>query len=125
MRHESASNLLPGASDALPSARVEAHEAVEHSPTGRGTKERSARRTITKANLSRLICPPGKSEAFYWDSQVPGLGLRAYGAGKRVWLLQYRDANRNTRRIGLGDVKAVDPEKARDAARFQLTQRAI
>jgi integrase len=72
-----------------------------------------------------MVCPPGQSEAFFWDNQVPGLALRAYASGKRVWLLQYRDTNRVTRRIWLGAVEAVDPEGARAAARANLTQRAI
>ena len=123
MPHEPASDLLPAASDVLP----------DECPGGargyaRHHKSRPApgnRRSITKASLKALVCPPGKSEAFYWDSQVPGFGLRAYAGGRRVWLLQYRDTNGKTRRLVLGDVKALDPEKARDAARAQLTQRAV
>nr|WP_244627589.1 site-specific integrase [Microvirga tunisiensis] len=53
------------------------------------------------------------------------MGLRAYASGRRVWLLQYRDAGGRTRRIGLGDVNALDPEKAREAARAHLTQKAV
>jgi integrase len=80
--------------------------------------------SITKASVKRLVCPKGRDEAFYWDDQVRGLGLRAYASGKRVWLLQYRDNNGRTRRIVLGGVDALDPEDARAAARRELRQKA-
>src|SRR5690242_10754619 len=112
MSQEYASGLLPVASDTLPPRPNAAHR----HPAAIG---------ITKATLRRLVCPEGKTEAFYWDDQVAGLGLRAYASGKRVWLLQYRDSNGRTRRIGLGPVNALDPEKAREAARSHLIQKSI
>lgn len=117
MAQNAASDVLPDASDMLP--------ADTPGKAARLPARASATIPITKAILRRLTCPPGKTEAFFWDDQVPGLGLRAYASGKRVWLLQYRDASGRTRRIGLGDVAALDPEKAREAARAHLTQRAI
>jgi integrase len=114
----SASGVLP-ASDVLPAR----NENVIRLPVRRDAPRRHA--TITKASLRRFVCPEGKDEAFYWDDQVRGLGLRAYKSGKRVWLLQYRDAFGKTRRIELGDVGALDPERAREAARAHLAQKAI
>jgi integrase len=117
MAQKVASDVLPDVSGVLPA-------------DGPGKAASSSKRVpatipITKVSLRRLTCPQGKAEAFYWDDQVPGLGLRAYSSGKRVWLLQYRDAGGRTRRIGLGDVNALDPEKAREAARAHLTQKAV
>ena len=117
MAHKAASDALPDASDLLP--------ADNPGRGGRSPSRPSATIPITKASLRRLTCPQGKAEAFYWDDQVPGLGLRAYSSGKRVWLLQYRDTGGRTRRIGLGDVAALDPERAREAARAHLTQKAV
>jgi integrase len=123
MPHETASDVLPIASDVLPDREL---DGSSKSRVGSPAAERSsASISITKASLRRLICPKGKAEAFSWDDQLPGLGLRAYASGKRVWLLQYRDTNGRTRRIRLGDVNALDPEKAREAARSHLVQKAI
>jgi hypothetical protein len=100
MVQEAASDVLPDASDVLPAHDVpkRAGSLVRPQPA----KHSSASISITKASLRRLICPAGKTETFYWDDQLPGLGLRAYASGKRVWLLQYRDAQGRSRRIGLG-----------------------
>jgi integrase len=75
---------------------------------------------ITKVTLARLVCPTGKTEAFFCDAETPGLALRAYPSGKRVWLCQYRDQHGRTRRVPLGQVSVVDPASARKAAREAL-----
>ncbi len=64
--------------------------------------------------------PSPKTEAFFWDAETPGLALRAYPSGKRVWLCQYRDQHGRTRRVPLGQVGVVDPASARKAAREAL-----
>jgi hypothetical protein len=121
MVHEPASDVLPEASDMLP--EKPAAEVVELPVRARAPHRTPATVSITKTSLRRLVCPVDKAETFYWDDQLPGLGLRAYASGKRVWLLQYRDGSGRTRRIGLGDVNALDPEKAREAARAHLGAR--
>src|SRR5215203_2991493 len=121
MARDLSPNLLPAASGVLP-ARA---EVVRLPVTVRPVQRSPSTTTITKATVRRLTCPAGRAEAFYWDDQVPGLGLRAYASGRRVWLLQYRDATGRTRRLGLGDIGALDPEQAREAAKAHLTQRAI
>src|SRR5690349_1090888 len=110
MSQEGASDLPHAASGLLPELPRADHRS-------------SSAVSITKTSLRRLVCPPGKIEAFFWDDQLPGLGLRAYASGKRVWFLQYRDGTGRTRRIGLGDAAALDPERAREAARLHLVQR--
>jgi integrase len=77
---------------------------------------------INNANLSKLTCPPGKPEQFFWDDDLPGFGLRAYKSGKRQFIAQYRDANGRTRRAPFGDAKTVKPEDARDAAKKLLSK---
>jgi len=100
-----ASGLLP-ASDVLPDR------------TGR-------RAAITKLRAKSFKPAAGAAEAFLWDATMPGLGLRAYASGKKVWVLQYRDAHGRTRRLNLGDGRAVSPEEAREAARLLLAQKAV
>ncbi len=102
-----ASNLLPGAGKSR--AKTAALKKV----------------AITKAHVRSLRPDAGAAEAFLWDATVPGLALRAYASGRKVWLLQYRDMHHKTRRIGLGDAKVIAPDAAREAAGKHLTQRAI
>jgi integrase len=64
-----------------------------------------------------MRCPPGKSEAFFWDAACSGFGMRALKSGRRSWIYQYRDDHKRTRRIALGDVSAVSLNTARAAAR--------
>jgi integrase len=64
-----------------------------------------------------MRCPPGRSEAFFWDRSCRGFGIRVLKSGRRSWVFQYRDENSRTRRVALGDVSAVGLEAAREAAR--------
>jgi len=64
-----------------------------------------------------MHCPPGKSEALFWDTACRGFGIRALKSGRRSWIYQYRDEHRRTRRIAIGDVSAVNLDTARAVAR--------
>jgi integrase len=77
---------------------------------------------ITKASLTSLVCPPDKSEAQFWDSTLPGFGVRAYKSGRRLWIAQYRDSTGRTRKATLGDLRIVQPDAAREAARQMLAK---
>ncbi len=77
---------------------------------------------FTKPNTSRMACPPGKAEAFFWDATLPGFGLRAYVSGRRQWVAQYRDGTGRTRRATLGDARVVELDEARDGARKLLSR---
>ena len=77
---------------------------------------------FTKPYVARLICPDGKSEAFFWDAALPGFGLRAYASGRRQWVAQYRDGTGRTRRATFGDARTVELDEAREGARKLLSQ---
>ena len=77
---------------------------------------------FTKPLVPRLTCPTGKTEAFHWDAALPGFGLRAYASGRRQWIAQYRDGTGRTRRAAFGDVKTVELDDAREAARQLLSK---
>jgi integrase len=64
-----------------------------------------------------MHCPPGKSEALFWDAACRGFGMRALKSGRRSWIYQYRDEHKRTRRIAIGDVSAVSLDTARAVAR--------
>jgi hypothetical protein len=72
---------------------------------------------FTVAAVRKMHCPAGRSEAFFWDTAVNGLGIRALASGRRSWVMQYRDEHGRTRRIALGDLRNVDLDAARAAAR--------
>ena len=80
---------------------------------------------FTKPSVAAMFCPAGKNETFFWDTTLPGFGLRAYASGHRLWIAQYRDTAGRTRRASLGDVKTVDLDPARANARLLLSQAAL
>lgn len=72
---------------------------------------------ITKANVTKLLCPPGQEEAAFADDEVNGLVLRVRDGGARAWYFRYRDAHGRSRRLKIGDAGAIAPEEARELAR--------
>ena len=108
---EPASDLLPTASDVLPKSAK-----VIRLPRTAKAKQAAVPTRITKATIGKLACPPGQKEAFYWDGEISGLGLRVYPSGRKTWVLQYRDAGGRTRRHPIGQASAVDPAAARKLA---------
>jgi integrase len=105
-----ASDLLPTASDVLPKSAK-----VIRLPQSKA-RQTVLQARITKATVGKLTCPPGQKEAFYWDCETSGLGLRVYSSGRKVWVLQYRDAGSRTRRLSIGQASAIDPAAARKLA---------
>src|ERR1700745_3300851 len=100
--------LLPIASDLLP---TKANVIPLRTATKTARTEAPAR--LTKANVGKLVCPAGRTEAFFWDSEIKGLGLRIYPSGRKTWLVQYRDGGGRTRRHPIGQFPAIEPSAAR------------
>jgi integrase len=80
---------------------------------------------FTKVSVARLACPQGRAEAFFWDGELPGFGIRAYSSGKRHWIVQYRNAQGRTQRKTLGDLAAVTLDEARKQARHDLSRASL
>ena len=76
---------------------------------------------LTKKNIPTLELPEGKTDVIFFDDDDPRFGLRIRAGGKRTWIVQYR-VGRQQRRVTLGAVNALDPDKARKAARDRLAQ---
>jgi integrase len=112
-----ASDLLPTASDVLPKSAK-----VIPLPRPAKARQKAIHTRITKATVGKLACPPGQKEAFYWDGEISGLGLRVYPSGRKTWVLQYRDAGGRTRRHPIGQASAIDPAAARKLAGDLLTR---
>ena len=53
---------------------------------------------LTAAAVAALTLPPGKSEHFEWDSELPGFGVRLRGDGKR-WVAAISRRTAATARI--------------------------
>jgi integrase len=65
--------------------------------------------------------PQGVLDKVFFDSELPGFGLRLRATGARTWMVQYAIAGR-TRRIVLGSTAVLDPGKARDTAKDILAK---
>lgn len=71
--------------------------------------------TLTAGRIRDFQCPPGVQQAFLWDADAPGFGVRA-SASKKAFIWQ-GDLDGKTIRIQIGDVRAVDITDARREAR--------
>src|SRR5262245_52678592 len=101
-RHEQPAAAPTLASTVLPSAEV-IHLSTVSPSSG----------SFTRASINKMHCPPGKSEALFWDTACRGFGMRALKSGRRSWIYQYRDEHKRTRRVAIGDVSAVSLDTAR------------
>lgn len=59
---------------------------------------------------------PRATDYFVWDDEIQGFGMRVRANGRKIYVLQYRDAAGATRRIMLGEHGAVTPDQARASA---------
>jgi integrase len=75
---------------------------------------------LDKTTMAALKLPPGRSELFVWDDDLPGFGLRIRGSGVR-WIVQYR-VGAQQRRESLGDVRKITLDAARKIARQRFAQ---
>jgi len=75
-----------------------------------------ARVKFTAYRVSSFICPLGKPEATLWDTEVPGLGLRATKAGSKAYIVKF-DLRGKAGRIRIGTPDAWDIQAARTEAR--------
>src|SRR4051812_28121988 len=78
------------------------------------------RQRITK-RVADSAAPVAK-DAFVWDTDVPGFGLKITPAGRRTFILQYRLGGRSgsTKRLTLGQYGVITAEEARGAAKKLL-----
>jgi integrase len=70
---------------------------------------------LTAKSVATLTAPVGKSDAFIWDDDLPGFGIRVRGKTRR-WVIQYR-ISRQQRRESLGDIRRISLDDARKIAR--------
>ena len=73
-------------------------------------------RTLSKRIVDRLAVN-GK-DAVFWDSDLPGFGVRVYPSGQKVYVVQTRSDGKS-RRVAVGRHGDIAPDEARrDAAKL-------
>src|SRR6476661_7083801 len=70
---------------------------------------------LTTASVDALKLKTGVTDAIFFDTDVPGFGVRVRASGARTWVFQYKIGGR-TRRLVLGQVSAIKPARAREIA---------
>lgn len=75
-----------------------------------------AKVSFTAGRVNGFTCPPGKSQAFLWDANAPGLGLRVTPNGRPSYIFQGVYAGKDVR-ITIGSPSAWSIADARAKAR--------
>ena len=70
---------------------------------------------LTAGRVADFACPPGKSQAFLWDTDTPALMLRATPTGRKTYAFESR-LNGNTIRVRIGTAAEWSLEAARTKA---------
>lgn len=74
---------------------------------------------LTKRSVDALK-PPLDGQAFLWDGEMRGFGVRVIPSGLKSFVLQYRTRTGRSRRIGLGRFGVLTVDQARKDAREKL-----
>jgi len=59
-------------------------------------------------------------DAFLWDSELRGFGVRLKPSGTKTFVIQYRNSERRTRRFIIGQYGVLSVEVARNLAKKKL-----
>lgn len=70
---------------------------------------------LTHEAVSRLQLPQGKTDVIFFDSDIPGLGIRIQRGKSRHWVFQYKTGAKQ-RRLSLGKFPALGTAAARKTA---------
>jgi len=74
---------------------------------------------LNRRVIDGLALPAGKSDHIEFDDALPGFGVRIRAGGKRTYVVQYRSGHAQ-RRETVGDVRELDLDQARRAAKRKL-----
>ena len=68
--------------------------------------------------------PPATGDAWIWDAEVEGFGVRVQASGRKTYVVRYRtaDSSRTQRKMTLARCSDVPPDKARELARKVFAQ---
>ncbi len=76
---------------------------------------------LTKRVVDALR-PSAAGEAFVWDSDLKGFGVRIMPTGVGSYILKYRNKEGRQRKLALGRVGSLTPDEARGIARQRLAE---
>lgn len=78
---------------------------------------------LTKTAVDNLK-PPAKGDAWLWDSELEGFGVRIQMSGRKVYVIRYRaqDAKKTQRKMTIARCSDMPPEKARELARKEFAK---
>lgn len=99
-------------------------------PRGNNVPGLRTAQELTVALIEKIPRPPEGQRPVYWDALVPGLGLRVYPSGRKVWIVQYRvrGGSRTAKRYTIGPYGRLQGQvslaSARDQARGILARAA-
>lgn len=74
---------------------------------------------LTKKAVDALRVPTS-AQAFLWDGELKGFGVRVTKTGVKTFIVQYRNAAGKTRRMNIGRYGVMTVEKARDEAKIKF-----
>lgn len=77
---------------------------------------------ITKRLIDALKPSPDRRDLFIWDGALKGFGLRMKSSRSASFIIQYRTAQRQTRRHAFAKVGTLTPDEARAKARRLLSE---
>jgi integrase len=75
---------------------------------------------ITKTAVDNLTATGG--DAWLWDSEVPGFGLRCQASGRKTYVVRYRNAEGVQRKMNIGRACDLTPDQARALARKKFAE---
>lgn len=75
---------------------------------------------ITKQFIKTIAA--NGAEQWFWDSTLPGFGVRVWPSGRALFVLRYRTQTGTQRKVTIADVRVMDPDEARDRARKMLVE---
>lgn len=91
-----------------------------HVRPGRQPKQREGRmqKKLTKQVVDNAPIPE-KGDAWIWDTELQGFGLRIKSSGRKIYVVRYRtkDAHRTQRKMTVCRASDATPDKARALAR--------
>src|ERR1700744_4407418 len=73
---------------------------------------------LTKRIVDAL--QPTAKDQVVFDDEVSCFGIRVKPSGVKSWLIQYRNAHGQSRRLTLGSCAVLTPDQARDKAKKML-----
>lgn len=88
----------------------------------RGGAEPNSAHVPLDGNVARRAV--ADREFIYWDTELPGFGLRTFPSGAKSWFLQFRQLG-TQKRVTLGKVGKTTAEAARAAARARFASVAL